>query len=146
VPGPKIDFLVLADADPRERLRTACRLAEEIYDEGLKVTVRVATTDEATALDELMWTFSDRSFVPHAQWPADQAAGEHAAVLIAGDGSLPATHRDALINLGTNVPPDVSSYGRVLEIVGGSESYKQAGRARWRAYREAGLETQSRNL
>lgn len=145
MPGTKVDFLVLADADPRERLRTACRLAEEIYDEGLKVTVRAAAPDEAAALDELLWTFSDRSFIPHAQWPAEAGAEEHAAVLIASD-SLPATHRDALINLGAGVPPDFSSYGRVVEIVGGSEQYKLAARARWRTYRDAGLEPQSRNL
>jgi DNA polymerase-3 subunit chi len=145
VPAPRIDFLVLADADPRERLRAACRIAEEIYDEGGRLTVRVSALDEAAALDELMWTFSERSFIPHAQWPAEPSAREHAAVLIASD-SLPDTHRDALINLGTSLPPDYASYGRVVEIVGGSEACKQAARARWRAYREAGLDPQSRNL
>ena len=145
MPGPQVDFLVLAAADPRERLRAACRSIEEIYDEGLKVTVRVDTPDEAAALDDLLWTFNERSFIPHSQWPNEKDTEEHAAVLIAS-AALPATHRDALVNLAATVPPEFSSYGRLVEIVGGDETCKQAGRVRWRAYREAGLEPQSRNV
>ena len=58
-------------ADGRTRLVTACRLAEKACDQGLRVAVRTAGPAQTAELDDLMWTFSDRSFVPHGVWPAE---------------------------------------------------------------------------
>jgi len=70
---PKVDFYLLSDTEPRARLRTACRLAEKAYDQGLRVTLRTGGAAETAEIDELLWSFSDRSFVPHCVWPADSA-------------------------------------------------------------------------
>src|SRR4029453_18545168 len=61
---PKVDFYLLSDTEPRARLRTACRLAEKAYEQGLRVTVRTGGAAETAEIDELLWSFSDRSFVP----------------------------------------------------------------------------------
>ena len=66
----QVDFYVLTAADRRSRLTTACRLAEKAYDQGLRVAVRTSSPAETAEVDELLWTFSDRSFVPHGVWPA----------------------------------------------------------------------------
>ncbi|MDQ1342927.1 MAG: polymerase subunit chi, partial [Pseudomonadota bacterium] len=101
----KVDFYLLGAPDPRARLATACRLAEKAFDQGMRVTVRTASPAEAVELDDLLWTFSDRSFVPHAVWPADPALAEETPVLIAS-GALPGTHRDVLIHLAAEPPAD----------------------------------------
>ena len=98
----KVDFYVLGAADPRARLTCACRVAEKAYEQGLRVAVRTTSLSEAAEIDELMSPFSDRSFVPHAVWPAEPSVAEHTPVLIAS-GALPDSHRDVLVNL---APPN----------------------------------------
>jgi DNA polymerase-3 subunit chi len=145
VPSPKVDFYLLATPDARARLTTACRLAEKAFDQGLRVAVRTSGPAESAEVDELMWTFSDRSFVPHGLLPADPAFIAATPVLIAS-GALPESHRDVLINLAAEVPADFASYARVCEIVGGDEDAKRGARTRWRGYKTAGIEPHSHEL
>jgi DNA polymerase-3 subunit chi len=145
VTGTLVDFYLLGAGDARARLLTACRLAEKAFDQGLRVAVRTASPSETAELDELMWTFGDRSFVPHAVWPAEPAVAEHTPVLISS-GAVPGSHRDVLVNLGAEAPAGFEAFARVCEVVTADEAAKQAARARWRRYREAGLEPRSHNL
>jgi DNA polymerase-3 subunit chi len=142
---PKVDFYTLGEADRRARLVTACRLAEKAYEQGLKVAVRTGTPADTAEFDELLWTFSDRSFVPHGVWPSDPEVAAVTPVLI-GTSRLPESHRDVLINLAADAPADFSAYARVCEVVGGDEDGKQAGRNRWRVYREAGCTPEAHPL
>lgn len=141
----QVDFYLLSASDTRTRLLTACRLAEKAFDQGRRVSVRTTGPAETAELDDLMWTFSDRSFVPHAAWPADTEVAADTPVLI-GSGELPESHRDVLVNLGADVPAGFERYARLCEIVTGDEAGKAAGRARWRRYRDAGLAPQSHPL
>jgi DNA polymerase-3 subunit chi len=145
VADTKVDFYLLGAADARARLTTACRIAEKACDQGLRVAVRTASPSETAELDDLMWTFSDRSFVPHAVWPTEPAVADETPVLIASS-ALPASHRDVLINLATDTPADATSFGRICEVVGGDEDAKQRARLRWRGYREAGLSPASHDV
>ena len=133
----KVDFYPLGEPDRRARLVTACRLAEKAYDQGLRVAVRTASAAETAEFDELLWTFSDRSFVPHVVWPTEPDVVAATPVVV-GSANLPATHRDVLINLAPDAPADFSAYARICEVVGGDEDAKKAGRLRWRTYRDAG--------
>lgn len=137
--APRIDFYTLTETDRRARLVTACRLAEKAYEQGLRVAVRTGNAAETAEFDQLLWTFTDDSFVPHGVWPSEPEVANATPVLV-GSSALPATHRDVLINLATDAPADFSAYARVCEVVGGDEDAKKAGRHRWRAYRDAGCE------
>jgi DNA polymerase-3 subunit chi len=141
----KVDFYLLGAADSRTRLVTACRLAEKACDQGLRVAVRTAGPAQTAELDELMWTFSDRSFVPHGVWPSEPDFAAATPVLIAS-GALPESHRDVLINLGDDLPSEADHYARVCEVVAGDEDAKRKARIRWRGYRDAGLEPDTHNI
>jgi len=145
VAGTKVDFYVLAAADQRSRLTTVCRLVEKAYDQGLRVAVRTSAPAETVEIDELMWTFSDRSFVPHGVWPADPDFAAATPVLITS-GGLPESHRDVLVNLGADVPADFTAFSRICEVVAGEEDAKRRARLRWRGYKEAGLSPETHNL
>ncbi|MGI9245175.1 MAG: DNA polymerase III subunit chi [Steroidobacteraceae bacterium] len=134
--APRVDFYTLTAADRRSRLVYACRLAEKAYDQGLRVFMRTSHPAETAELDELLWTFADGSFVPHAVWPSEPEVAGATPVLIGSHG--PDTHRDVLVNLGPDAPADYSAYARVCDVVGGDEDGKKAGRIRWRTYRDAG--------
>jgi DNA polymerase-3 subunit chi len=145
VTATQVDFYLLSASDARTRLLTACRLAEKAFDNGRRVSVRTTGPAETAELDDLMWTFSDRSFVPHAVWPAGDEVAAETPVLIS-TGEPPESHCDVLVNLGTEVPAGFERYARLCEIVTGDEAAKAAGRARWRRYRDAGLAPQSHPL
>jgi DNA polymerase III subunit chi len=134
---PQVDFYTLTEPDRRARLVTACRLAEKACEQGLRVSVRTGGPAETAEFDELLWTFSDRSFVPHVVWPSEPEIAAATPVLV-GSAGFPDHHRQVLINLASDAPTDFSAYARVCELVGGGEDDKKAGRNRWRTYREAG--------
>ena len=52
-------------AAPGARLKLACKLAEKAYLASQSVLVWHTDRGELEALDELLWTFADGSFVPH---------------------------------------------------------------------------------
>ncbi len=143
--APQVDFYLLTASDARARLLTACRLAEKACDQGHRVAVRTSGPAETAEVDDLLWTFSDRSFVPHAVWPADPAVAAETPVLISS-GELPDSHHDVLVNLAAGPPAGFERFARLCEIVTGDEAAKAAGRARWRLYRDAGLAPQSHTL
>jgi DNA polymerase-3 subunit chi len=145
VGAPKVDFYTLGEPDRRARLVTACRLAEKACDQGLRVAIRTAGAAETAEFDELLWTFSDRSFVPHVVWPTEPEVVAATPVVV-GSSSLPASHRDVLINLAPDAPADFSAYARICEVVGGDEDARKAGRHRWRTYRDAGCAPEAHPL
>ena len=141
----KVDFYLLTAADARSKLTTACRLAEKAFEQGLRIAVRTSGTGETAELDDLMWTFSDRSFVPHGVWPAEPDFAAATPIMISSNPP-PDSHQDVLINLGADLPPDFGRYARVCEIVSGEETAKHQARVRWRGYKDAGLAPVTHNL
>lgn len=138
----RVDFYILPDASDKGRLLLACKLAERAYREGLTAYLHAANPAEADTLDDLLWTFKDHSFVPHARAPA--AADDDSPVLIGYDENPPAMQM--LINLGAVIPPFVDSFQRVAEVVDQHPPVLQASRERFRAYRERGVEPTTHKL
>ncbi len=62
----RVDFYVLQRADERSRHTLACKLAEKAYRLDNSVYIHAKTHQDAEHLNELLWTFRDGSFVPHA--------------------------------------------------------------------------------
>jgi DNA polymerase III subunit chi len=136
----RVDFYVLEQADEQARLRLACRLAEKAWSQSQKVLLLAAGADEARTLDEMLWTFRDRSFVPHEIYSPGQAP--RTAVLISDGNALPA-QADVLINLCDAVPEGLERYARVVEPLDGDPARRQSGRERFRFYREHSMNPES---
>jgi len=136
-PALRVDFYVLEATAPQARLKLACRVAEKAYLAGQSVLIWHTDRQELAELDTLLWTFSDRSFVPHELLSSADAPCAAPVRLLAG--SPPALPADIIINLAAEVPPSLALTRRVAEIVGGGEERLQAGRVRFRAYRELGV-------
>jgi DNA polymerase-3 subunit chi len=155
----RVDFYVLKSAAAKQRWAFACRLIEKAYLLNLKVLVLNDTLADAQALDELLWTFNERSFVPHklcvdapgaAAQALDPATPVHLAVLgIAArsdpsQGEPPAA--DLLLNLATALPPDLQRYARIAEVIDADEERRRAGRERFKAYRDLKLTLETHQL
>ena len=135
---PRVDFYVLAGADDRARLVYACRLVEKAYLQQITVCVSLDTPAEAAAFDTLLWTFADRSFVPHemAEVASAQAAAAPGTPVQIGC-QLP-IDADLLVNLGEQLPAFYERYARVADFVDAQPARRDAGRRRFAQYRERG--------
>jgi DNA polymerase III subunit chi len=133
----EIDFYIIDEATSESRLTFACRLADKAVDRGRHVLIRPGTPTEARRLDELLWTFSQSSFVPHRL--ASSAGGPPIEPVLIDDGPGPVGERwDLLINLADEIPEYFSRYARLAEIVDGSDERRAQGRERYRYYRDRG--------
>ncbi len=133
----RVDFYIIEEAGGTARLKVACRLAEKAYLASQRALIWHTDRVELEALDELLWTFADGSFLPH-EWLTSNAAPEAPVLLSAG--ATPAEGFDFVINLAADPPPFLHLTRRVAEIIDGDEARRRAGRVRFKAYRELGVE------
>lgn len=128
-----------------DKLKTACRLCAKVVQQNM--TVMVYTPDETLIrrLDELLWTFSSTSFVPHCGIHDDEQLIAVTPVILS-DQIKTDNHFDVLLNLHHQHPPSFNQFKRLIEIVGVSDENKLAARERYRFYKDAGYEIQHFNL
>jgi DNA polymerase III subunit chi len=138
--APRVDFYVLTSSAERARLLYACRLVEKVYLLEQRVYVHTGSAAEAATFDDLLWTFADRSFVPHCLAPNVAAA---APVTVGFESPAPA---DLLVNLGVAAPDFCDGYPRVAEVVDADPGRREAGRRRFAWYRDRGLRPETHNV
>ncbi len=108
-------------------------------------SVRVLTPDAQTtdALDRLLWLQPATGFLPHCRLASPLASETPILVDHALVHEGPAA---VLINLTQSPPSFFSRFERLAEIVRSDEAQAQAGRERYRFYRERGYELRTHNL
>lgn len=124
-------------------MRQACLLTEQAWLAGERVLVWLDSPDDMARFDDLLWTFGDRSFVPHEPLAADPAGSEapvqlHAGALPEGIGRAFST----LVTLRDEPQPATLAFANVIEVVDAEPACRNAGRARFRWYREQGVTPQ----
>ena len=141
--GLRVDFYVLEESSPSARLKLACRLAEKAYLAAQTALVWHTDADELKAFDDMLWTFMDGSFVPHEML----STGPNEAPVLLTAGTAPLQDVDIIINLAPEIPtPCLARTRRVAEIIDGDDTRRRAGRARFKAYRDLGIQPASHNL
>lgn len=139
----RVDFYLLDQAAPGGRDLTVCKLAQKAFHLGHRIYILTADHDSAQRLDQLLWTFSAGSFIPHGL--GAQAAGAELPVLL-GRETPPAAFEDVLITLAPEVPECFSRFQRVAEVVGGGADDKTQARERFRFYRDRGYALQTHKI
>ncbi len=143
----QVDFYILETAAAHEQLRTACRLAEKAWHKGHRVFIHTDSKETARSLDDMLWTYRQDSFVPHALFSGQtEPDAEPVEPVLVGDGTAEPTNIDVLINLTESVPSFAHKSARIAEIVGAGESARRAARTRYRDYRDRGISIQQHNL
>jgi DNA polymerase-3 subunit chi len=140
----RVDFYVLEEASATGRLKLACRLAEKAYLAAHVALVWHTDAQELKVFDDMLWTFMDGSFVPHDMLSPGATSNEAPVLLSAG--SVPPAPIDIIINLAPELPTCLSQTRRVAEIIDGDDSRRRAGRARFKAYRDLGIQPASHNI
>ena len=99
----RVDFYILKSAAPKQRLAFACRLTEKAYLRDLSIVILNESLADAKVLDEMLWTFNERSFVPH-KVSVDEASFDPRTPVHLIVESTPAPAADLLINLALRLP------------------------------------------
>ncbi len=142
--APAVTFYVLDEPSSTARLRLACRLTEKAFRAGNHVLIWHTDAAELAALDELLWTFGDdRTFLPHDR--VSPGAVCEAPVLLTTT-TAPESGIDVLINLAAEVPELAPRAARILEIIDGDGARREAGRSRFKSYRERGWQPVSHSI
>ena len=148
----RVDFYILAGDSADSRLRIACRIAEKAVQRKQHVFVNSADETDAGKLDDLLWTFSQGSFIPHVMAGKSRSGEEPVVIGVddprseEGPAGGPDEHWDLMINLASRVPPFFSRYARVVEVVDADPARRDQGRQRYRFYRDRGYELKTHRL
>lgn len=114
-------------------------LVEKSLGRGWRAAIKTDSSERSDALDTLLWTYDDQSFLPHAQQGDGDAAGQ--PVLITVEEGNP-NSAQIVFYVGGAMPSDWGRLGdlaRVVLLFDGRDSNALAGaRAAWKEAKAAG--------
>jgi len=140
----RVDFYLLSQNQAAAGDHFACRLTEKAFRLGHRVFLHTQSDEHARSLDELLWSFRDRSFVPHGR--AAEADRDPETAVVIGHEGAPEGEYDLLINCGDVIPDFFSRFPRVAEPVINEEAAKARSRERYRFYRDRGYPLEMHKL
>lgn len=146
----RIDFYIIENPVSQAEQTLTCKLVDKAYNMDNVVYVHAADANQAQQLDQLLWTFRDGSFIPHVLHSEPNPALLNLCPVVIGPHPAqqepPEHHHDVLINLHPEVPGFFSRFERVAEIIGPDEIQREAGRERFRFYRDRGYALETHKL
>jgi DNA polymerase III subunit chi len=140
----RVDFYLLSQDQPKAGDHFACRLTEKAFRLGHRVFLHAQSDEHARSLDQLLWSFRDRSFIPHGL--AGDVDDDPDFPVVVGAGETPKGDYDLLINCAENIPDFFSRFERVAEPVRNEDGAKAQGRERYRFYRDRGYPLEMHKL
>jgi DNA polymerase III subunit chi len=141
----RVDFYVLKSAAAQQRWTFACRLTEKAYLRDLRVVIVNDSQADARVLDDMLWTFNDRSFIPHQICTEHQAPDPATKVyLTTPPAATPAA--DLLVNLTDRLPEQWERFARIAEIIDADEERRRLGRERFKSYRDLKVTLETHQL
>jgi len=139
----EVDFYVLKDKAPLAGMQFTCRLTEKIFKDGHQVYINTASEQQLRQLDDLLWSFRQGSFLPHAVYKRNDP--ETTPILL-GHATEPDGPSDVLVNLAVDIPAFFSRFSRVTELVSGDDAQRAAARTHFRFYKDRGYTVRSHQL
>jgi len=114
-------------------------LLEKSLERGWRVAVQAGSDERVEALDALLWSYRDDSFLPHGT-ARERDAAEHPIVLTVGADRPNGAQVRFLID-GAELPADADTYERlVLMFDGGDPDALAAARDQWMDAKARGLD------
>jgi DNA polymerase-3 subunit chi len=129
---PRVDFYKLSSQNRTSINRFCCQLADKVVKMGNPVFVKTRDEAETRVMDELMWTFNDSSFLPHAV----RGDREDSSVPVIIDHRAAEAGAYLLINLSEEIPTNAQNYQRIAEIINDAPETLHQGRVRYSAYKQ----------
>jgi DNA polymerase-3 subunit chi len=114
-------------------------LLERTLERGWRAVVQAASDERLAALDDLLWTYREDSFLPHGT-DREAHAADQPVVLTTGGGNPNGASVRFLVD-GADLPDDWPTYRRLAILFDAADPHALAvARAKWRAVTAAGHE------
>lgn len=116
-------------------------LVERTRERGWRALIRTESADRAAAVDALLWTYDDQSFLPHAQL-GDGDPARQPVLITTEEGN--ANSAELLFLVGGAAPPDWTSdaaraFSRIVLLFDGHDpGALGSARAAWKDAKSAG--------
>ena len=131
----RVDFYILPPNVLPDRF--VCTIANKAWQNGNNIYIHTKNRETAVLLDNLLWTYSDISFLPHGLY--DEHNHGNIPILVGWNEPSP-DNCQVMINLTEDIPDTVDKFSRIIEIVAGNSQDRQSARNRYRSYRDRGYE------
>jgi DNA polymerase-3 subunit chi len=116
--------------------RALPQILEKVLARGDRVVVMAGSTERVEALNAALWTYNDRSFLPHGS--SRDGFAEDQPIWLTTTEENPNGASMLVLADGTTTN-DVAAWGSAIEIFdGGDDGAVGAARERWKAYKAAG--------
>jgi DNA polymerase III subunit chi len=114
-------------------------LLEKSLERGWRVAVQSSSEERIEALDALLWTYRDDSFLPHGTYKENSAVDQPILLTVKGDNPNRAAVR-FLID-GSPMPTDAAGYDRIVLLFDGEDpDALEDARRHWRDAKGVGLD------
>ncbi|MDD7805218.1 MAG: DNA polymerase III subunit chi [Endozoicomonas sp. (ex Botrylloides leachii)] len=134
---PKIIFYILKSGGSSVEY-IACRLVAKAWREGHAVQIYTPSIEISQQLDTLLWSWQEDSFIPHAII-TDQTSAQLPPVIISSEP--PDKRLDSiLINMTPATIANVMHCRHICEIVTEEAEGRALSRAKFRNYRQKGIQ------
>lgn len=141
----RVDFYLIKTPTLQASLDFVCRLIEKIYKQGHHFYIHTPDHSTAKQLNDLLWTFNDISFIPHAIYDAALNPAQKPPILIGYDEQTKLTG-EILVNLTSRAPEFFAQFSRIIEIIPSQDELQQLGRERFKTYRSHNCELFTHDL
>jgi DNA polymerase-3 subunit chi len=133
----QVDFYLLENPE-QSVAGFCCKLVEKAYHQGHDIFIQVEADEALHHLDDLLWTFRQDSFLPHAIPTDDEPIRKHSPIRLGHCGENNGK-KDVLINLSGTPSAEISKYQRIAEIVSAEETDKAIARNKFKSYQAQGI-------
>ena len=123
-------------------LALACQLAASSFRNKQACLVLCQSQAQAEAFDELLWQRPAEAFIPHNLTGEGPPKGT--PVEVSWVGARPGSGKPVLINLADELPNDHQRFRKIFDFVPAAEQPKQQARERYKQYRGAGHQLDTR--
>ena len=112
------------------------KLLEKVHGAGLKAVIKVGSEERMRELDDLLWTYSKNSFLPHGSLKAKSPDQQPIYLTTEDENPSEAT---VLVLVDSMESEELGKYDRCLEMFDGTDQDAVvAARTRWKSYTESG--------
>lgn len=127
-------------------LRMACSTTVKHVQAGHKIIVYCLNSNRLQKYSSMLWDYAPTSFISNC-FAHDELA-DYADVLLVDSASNfdLVQHRDWLINLDKDCPPNPTQFNRILEIVSTKPEETESARTRWANYKKLGIQLKAHKL
>lgn len=135
----RVVFYLISEETEEARWRTACRLIDKAYRQGFSLYTHLSTAGEVQQFDDLLWTFKEDAFIPHAVYGIQPDFPVHVGY------NQPALNKDTiLVNLTFAIPEFHAQSDHIIEVL--PPGLRELGRKHYRFYRDQGYTLESHTL